>query len=405
MTILCDAPDPSLGVAVRLSDYIDCQARALGENGFQAFAGSPLATGLLSALVTIFVALIGYRLILGITPGPRDGVSWALRLGLTLALVTSWPAFQTLIFNVVVDGPREIAAIVAPAAGLYHLDEAARIQVSYDIIRSGLAGAAEAASEAPLPQGDTAAAAGNAGYFQTPQPWTASLFVLSTLGGSAALKIAIGFLLAIAPIAMLGLLFDATIGVFIGWLRVLAGAVLALVAATLVIAIELVLIEGELVRLQALGGNGASFLALDRQGLFTIVSVFVPVMLVAIWAALKLPSALGWSPRPWAIGAREPSIAPTRRTGTHAGSNSAISSRTAITGERTRAASVSDALATTIRREQDGRGEASAGPSRGTLVAQSLATSPSMARAPLGVAGRRTVRRASRTAARRDRLS
>src|SRR5437763_539074 len=99
MTVFCAAPDASEGVALRLSEYVSCEGRALGENGFQALAGGPLGTSLLSGLVTIFIALIGYRLILGHTPDMRDGIGWTVRLGIVLALVTSWPAFQTLIYR------------------------------------------------------------------------------------------------------------------------------------------------------------------------------------------------------------------------------------------------------------------------------------------------------------------
>ena len=44
MSVVCSGPDTSLGVAYRLSEYLDCQARALGENGFQALAGGALGT-------------------------------------------------------------------------------------------------------------------------------------------------------------------------------------------------------------------------------------------------------------------------------------------------------------------------------------------------------------------------
>src|SRR5438445_13816271 len=99
MTVLCAAPDASQGVALRLSQYVSCEARALGENGFQALAGGPLGTSLLAGLVTIFIALIGYRLILGHSPDMRYGIGWTVRLGIVLGLVTRWPAFQPLVYQ------------------------------------------------------------------------------------------------------------------------------------------------------------------------------------------------------------------------------------------------------------------------------------------------------------------
>lgn len=128
MTLSCAAPNPDLGIALRLSDYLDCQARAIGENGFEALVGGPMAASLLSGLVTIFVALIGYRLILGRTPGIDDGVGWAVRLGVVLALVTSWPAYQILVYNVAVDAPAQLSRFILPAAGLPDEGLAGRVQ-------------------------------------------------------------------------------------------------------------------------------------------------------------------------------------------------------------------------------------------------------------------------------------
>ena len=118
MTVVCLGPDTALGVAYRLSAYLDCQARALGENGFQAVAGGAMGTALLTGLITVFIALIGYRLLLGHMPDVRDGVGWAVHLGIVLALVTSWPAFQALVYRVAVDAPPSIAAVLLPASGL-----------------------------------------------------------------------------------------------------------------------------------------------------------------------------------------------------------------------------------------------------------------------------------------------
>ncbi|MCY7398723.1 MAG: type IV secretion system protein, partial [Sphingomonas bacterium] len=251
MTVVCSGPDTSLGVAYRLSEYLDCQARALGENGFQALAGGAMGTAILSAMVTVFIALIGYKLLLGHVPDARDGVGWAVRLGIVLALVTSWPAFQALVYRVAVDAPPDIAAVLLPASGLAGESLAERVQQSYDTLRLGLdTGQPAAAAQAGQPP-----AAQQVPPLLEPLKKTASLLVISTVGLAGALRIAIGFLLAVAPLAIMSLLFRGTNGLFIGWVRALAGAALGLVGATVVTAIHLVVVESELAHLAAWGGG------------------------------------------------------------------------------------------------------------------------------------------------------
>src|SRR5687768_2388347 len=86
--------------------YIDCQAKVfeLGSWGALATPGSSL-TLLLTSLLTILIALIGYDLLLGGRLSVRAATLTMVKIGLVLALATSWPAYRTLVYNVVVDGP------------------------------------------------------------------------------------------------------------------------------------------------------------------------------------------------------------------------------------------------------------------------------------------------------------
>lgn len=422
VTIACAAPDASLGVAIRLSAYLDCQARALGENGFQAIAGGPVAAGLLSGLVTIFVALIGYRLILDQTPDVRDGVSWAVRLGLVLALATSWPAFQTLFYRVAVDGPGELAGVLLPASGLPvdSLDE--RVQQAYDTLRLGSVAGQQVTNDQsnPAPAGNAQAGQpqSNGQQQQTAQsslgqpalPQTASIFVITTTGVVAAFRVAIGFLLAIGPLAILGLLFEATLGVFSGWVRALAGAALALLAATIVTSIDLIVLESEFARLQTYA-RGMVSEVIDPQALTTIVLLFAIVMLVAVLAAVRVASAF----RLQALSAiRLPAgdqAAGATTVLTAEAQLAAATSRTrsADTPGQERTTAVADALAAAVRREQGAAATSGANgspqaPSRRVSIVEAASRSePSATIARLGAAGRRSIGRRTRSAASRDR--
>ncbi|PAX06397.1 type IV secretion system protein [Sphingomonas lenta] len=421
MAVACGAPDASLGVAVRLAAYLDCQARALGENGFQALIGGPVMTGLLSGLLTIFVALIGYRLVLGQTPTLRDGVGWAVRLGVVLALVTSWPAFQALVYRVAVDGPGELASVLLPVSGLPAEDLDARVQTAYDTMRLGSAGLdAPVEAQQPPPGSDpsgqaqpgqapqTSPQARGAGY--APLPQTASLFVVSTTGVAAAFRVAVGFLLAIGPLAILGLLFDATFGLFSGWVRTLGGSALGLLAASVVTALDLLAVESELANLQAYSVGGIA-LAVDPQALTTIVLLFAVVMLVAAAAAVKVAGAFRLvSPvvtrpaEPYREAAPLPQAVPAIQAAQAAGGEG---SRAGLLAQP-RAAAVADALAMTVRREQlaSGGGEAAPqAPSRRVSIVEAASrTEPGGVAAPLGVAGRRSVGRRTLSAQARDRI-
>jgi len=399
MTPAC-APEPTVAVAMRLSAYLDCQARALGESGFQAFAGGPLGMALLSGCATIFVALIGYRVLLGHTPDVRDGVGWALRLGIVFALVTSWPAFQALVYRVAVDGPGEVAAMVMPPAGLPAENLSFQVQQAYDVLRIGIADD----GAAPATQSGQAAQGVEAGVLP-PVPMTASLLVMSTAGLTGALRIGIGFLLAIAPIAFVSLLFGGTIGLFNGWVRALVGLALGLVGIRLVIAIDLMMIDSELARLQQLALTNP--LAADRQAMTTIVASFAVVAVITVFAGMRMGSALK-------LPAGHSNVAQSRSrdfaTANLAPVPVAIAApehRPTTFAERARAAVVAEALSSAVHREQRiisahhdrDHGFHPAGPGEAPESRQAP-TSPG-----IGIAGRRGTGRHTRSAARRDQVT
>jgi type IV secretion system protein VirB6 len=406
MTILCSEPDTSLGVASRLSTYLDCQARALGENGFQALAGGAMGTALLSGVVTVFVALIGYRLMLGRTPDVRDGVGWAVRLGIVLALVTSWPAFQALVYRVAVDAPVHIAAVLLPASGLAGegLDE--RVQQGYDTLRLGIT---DGVTVAPTAQAGQPAVAARP-VLGEPRPKTASLLVIATAGLAGALRIAIGFLLAVAPLAIMSLLFSGTNGLFIGWIRALAGLALGLVASTVVTAIHLVAVEGELAHLQAAGLAQAG-VETDPQALTTVVLFFALVAVIATLAGIIMGSALrlprAYAPLPSMLLVRERAEAQpaVRETVVRGQAAAGVPGPVA----HARANAVAEVLSSAVHREQ--RAPASADQRQGQR-AGSAAVAAAVEHHDeyrpverIGVAGRRSLGRRTLSAARRDKVA
>src|SRR3546814_9007720 len=88
--------------------FLDGQAQTLGAEGYQALAapGSPVSV-LLTVMLTVFVAFIGYRMLFGHMPTIREGVLAAVKIGIVLALATGWPAYRTIIYDVVLQEPAE----------------------------------------------------------------------------------------------------------------------------------------------------------------------------------------------------------------------------------------------------------------------------------------------------------
>ena len=99
--------------------HIDCQAQAIGAYGYGALSDPSSSIALaFTGMLTLFVALFGLRLMMGQMQSGRDLVGDMLRIGIVLTLATSWPAWRTLGYNVVVDGPSQLAATIGGAADL-----------------------------------------------------------------------------------------------------------------------------------------------------------------------------------------------------------------------------------------------------------------------------------------------
>ena len=225
----------------RVLTHIDCQADLVGSYGYQALAqpGS-LASTLIAGLLTLFIAFFGIRLLFGPAPGMRDVVNDVLKIGIVLTLAFSWPAFRTVIHDVVVDGPASIAArlvVTDTNAGTGLLaDLQAADDAMLGLTRQGTGRNAGALIDAQAPGGTFAstALADDSGY-----AWSRLVWLAGTIGVYGLLRLLAGLLLALAPLAAGLLLFEQTRGLFSGWLRGLVLALIGTVGATLVLAVEL----------------------------------------------------------------------------------------------------------------------------------------------------------------------
>lgn len=231
-------------------DHIDCQAQALGSLGFQSLSAQGGSAQLvLTALLTIFVALYGLRLLVGQPLRGGDAIVAMLKVGIVLTLALSWPAYRTVVYDVVLHGPAELAAglgagdqLPGVAGGLTGRLQAVDDEiVAFTALGTGRGQATVNQESAPSLTSDDFA--GIALQDQSTFGWARIAFLAGTLAPLAALRLAAGLLLALAPIFAGLLLFEATRGLFAGWLRGLTLTALGSLGVTVVLSAELALIE------------------------------------------------------------------------------------------------------------------------------------------------------------------
>lgn len=225
---------------------IDCQARTIGAYGYGALANTNSVTSIaLTGLLTIFVALLGIRLLLGPTYAGRDLVGDILRVGIVLTLAFSWPAWRVVAYDLALNGPAEIASAVGLASGLpgSRGDMPARLQEADDgIVAITVFGSGRLTGDVANGTDIGDSPRGIALSDQFALGTGRSLFLATTIGSVALVRLGAGILLAIAPLMAGLLLFVGTSGIFFGWLRALAFCALGNVMLLIVQGSELALL-------------------------------------------------------------------------------------------------------------------------------------------------------------------
>lgn len=307
----CAPFDPALGYAIALTRYVDCQAALLGEGGYAALsaANSPVILAL-GGLLTILVAVQGYRLLLGEALPPRDVVLLAAKVGLVLTFVTQWPAYRATVYNLSIETPHELLSILPGAGGGSGRNIPARLQTSYQAIAQ-----LTRSSVAPQMLPPPGTQPGGASTPVVPQtlpfslvnnPLLASAGILLLVSGLTALltvRLLAGLLLALGPLFFACLLFDTTRGLFEGWLRALLGMAIASLSTGLLLSIEMAVIEPQLTSLVA--AMMADTLPMLAPGeILATTLIFALALSVALMLSLRIGGGFRFVGRSVAQGAR-----------------------------------------------------------------------------------------------------
>ena len=260
--------DMSLGLVANLLGSLDCNVRAFSEAIYRGLSGpgSELSWAL-TAVLTIYVAVMGLRLMLGTTQLRVSEFSIAaLKIGLVLALATEWPVYEQLIFNALFHGPEQIVASAMGASGAALAEPFAALQRGFDELQ---------ASAAFFARSPGTAFAGSSLHL------VSYMLLFSSLGAVLAAKAVLGLLLALGPVFATLLLLDSTRGIFAGWLKVALGFALVPLIVTLALTAEMILINPYLDSLAQMRAVGQADMALGNA-VFVLIFICSGVSLAAI---------------------------------------------------------------------------------------------------------------------------
>lgn len=208
MSAACDnaAAELGNGVAAALR-AVDCVANETIASAFgRLFAPGGALVTVLTILLTLFVAWFGINLLLGrANLSVRSLTPRMMTIGVVLTLVTSWVAYSTLVWNLAVGGPDEIAAVITGSQGSATQVFAQKIDIVFQALQQA----------SPQVEGKDVGAFSPEGMM-----WLgAMLLLLGTVGILVTARIALAVLVTVGPIFVVMALFESTRGMFTGWLK------------------------------------------------------------------------------------------------------------------------------------------------------------------------------------------
>jgi type IV secretion system protein VirB6 len=417
----CPSLSPDAPFLSGVLSYVDCQAQAIGQGGYQALAapGSIVAIAM-TGMLTIFIALFGYRMLFGQVPDVRDGVVAVVKLGVVLALATSWPAFRTLAYDVTMHGPAELATSIGGAAGLP--GSGGGLVARLEGVDNGLAELMILGTGKPpnmdeivgptqtlTPQQQQAQMQHLQQMAQRPK-WdpardavllgnARTLYLTGAIGAFASVRVVAGLLLALGPLFAMFLLFDGTRGLFEGWVRGVGGAALGALATAIVLGVELAIMEPWLAAILAERRADIPTPQVPIE-LLVLTLVFVITLAAALFATARVARGFKLPP----VWRAAPSRVIEALRGREAPAALAQAEQPVAADQRSRAFAVADAVAASQRREAAAPQQAPAQIGQRAGIRAVSRDIPAAAAVPLGQSYRRRTRgRVSASAGRRDR--
>lgn len=278
MSPTCQQVMDSVGTSVASSlRAVDCAASSSAEAAFGRLFGSQGALlPALTILLTLYVGLFAFSLITG-----RGRVGMAsltprmVTVGLVLTFATSWIAYQSVVWNLAVGAPDQLAGILTGARGSATTVFADKLDVVFNAL---LAATGDQATE-------------NAATFSPPGLlwFGATLLLLGTVGVLATSKIALAILLGLGPVFVVTALFPSTRGLFTGWLK---GVVLLALAPLFAVLGGSLMLDLSVPVLRKLNETPGQIDDTAAMAFFMIGAVHVALMMMVLKVAGTMVS--GW---------------------------------------------------------------------------------------------------------------
>lgn len=273
--------DGPSGIAEALR-VVDCMSGQAASFAFGRLFGSHALLGqALTAALTLYIAFYAIGLLTG-----RASLSVAnltprmMTLGIALTFATSWIAYQSVIWNLLVGAPDEIASLLIGTQGSATSLFADRLDVIFGVV----AQAAAAAQTAVAKPGAGSLASG------PDLLWlSALLLLLGTVGVLLVAKIALAALLALGPIFIICGLFEGSRGLFEGWLKAAGLFALAPLLAVLIGGGTIALLSPII---DSLAGAGAEIPLRLTTTLFLASAVYCALMVMTLKIAGTMVA--GW---------------------------------------------------------------------------------------------------------------
>ena len=291
----CTAINPAAGSAENMVATVDCYMQSTVQSGYASLLGQGSVFNVaLTIALTLYVALLGYRLIFGrSTLSMGEMMPRMLMIGAVLALTSNWATYQVLVYDVLTDGPQEIVQAISPADG-----NSTSITERIDVLSGRMVDLADAWTEFDArpdlsmvadssldPDALPATVAGMSAFVAPKESlgpnmllFSALFLVLASAGVLVVAKIILGLLLVLGPIfAVLGL-FAGTRGLTLGWGR--AAVLMALVPAMAMMtsAGAVALLEPVLAQMYVSAGQGDFSL----RGALTVLVIVLVMVAVSV---------------------------------------------------------------------------------------------------------------------------
>src|SRR5215208_5410634 len=297
----------SIAEALSKVDCLTAEATQVSFNRLFGPGGS--LTPALTILLTLYVAFFAVNLLTG-----RSALRVSLMtprmmtMGLVLTFVTSWIAYQSVVWNLAVGAPDQVAGVLLGSSGSATHLFADRLDALFTAVTNAansLSGEAEASAKLASPSN---------------MLWISALMLLlGTVGVLVVCRIALAALLMLGPVFIVLALFQGTRGLFEGWLK-------SVVALALVPLLTVVMGSGAVITImpmvQGLATSGGEVSLRTSVGIMVASMVYFALMFLVVELARSLTSH-------WKLG----------KSAERAGSDSATHSRAdALAVEKTLAA-------------------------------------------------------------------